>query len=119
LTPRIKQVIVYWVSLCILMAGCSYTTRSVKGNKISAAQVQEIKLNKTNESDLLMLLGPPANKENKADGTLSLLYTYHQIKSPTFPGGYVIYGLMDQEEDEVFEVILKGGVVQSFHFLRP
>ncbi len=101
------------------MTGCYYTTRSVEGNRISAAQVQEIKLGKTIESDLLMLLGPPTKKEHKPDGTLSLLYTYYQIKSPTLPGGIVIYGLMDNEEEELFEIILKGGVVQSFHFLKP
>jgi hypothetical protein len=27
-----------------------------------------------------------------------------------------MHGLLDREEEEIFEVILKDGVVQSFHF---
>ena len=98
---------------------CTYTLRSMEGNAISAQQIQEIKLGKTTETDLLRLLGPPSKKEHRTDGTDRLLYVHSQVKSPTLIGGFVIYGLVDKEEEEVFEVILKSGVVQSFHFIQP
>jgi len=30
----------------------------------------------------------------------------------------VMYGLFDRETEEIFEIILKEHVVQSYHFLR-
>ncbi len=40
-------------------------------------------------------------------------------ENPTLPGGYVIYGFLDRETKEIFEIILKDQVVQSYHFLKP
>lgn len=104
--------------LLIVLEGCYFTLRSTEGTKISAAQIQEIKLGKTTETDLLKILGPPSQKESKPDGTATLLYIHTQVKSPTLLGGFVIYGLADKEEEEVFEVVLKHGIVQSYHFLK-
>jgi len=105
-------------SLILTLGGCSYTLRSTEGHKIPTAQIQEIKLGKTTEVDLLRLLGPPFKKEGKLDGTTRLLYIYTELKSPTLPGGYVLYGLFDKEKQDIFEIILKDGVVQSHQFLK-
>lgn len=105
-------------SLILTLWGCSYTLRSTEGHKIPTAQIQEIKLGKTTEADLLRLLGPPFKKEGKPDGTTRLLYIHSELKSPTLPGGIVLYGLFDKVEEEVFEIILKDGTVQSHHFLK-
>jgi outer membrane protein assembly factor BamE (lipoprotein component of BamABCDE complex) len=93
--------------------------RSTQGTKISAAQVQEIKLGKTTETDLLSLLGPPSKKENRMDGSSVLLYIYSQTETPTLPGGFIIYGFLEKDREEVFEIIMKNGFVQSFHFIKP
>jgi len=110
------------LGLCLFLwigSGCYYTLRISEGKKITSNQVQEIKLGKTTEIDLLTLLGPPSKKEKKLDGTEVLLYIHSQTESPTLPGKIVIYGLLDKEREEIFEVILKNGVVQSFHFTKP
>jgi len=110
-------------SLCLFcfflsLPGCYYTVRAVEGSKISAVQVQEIKLGKTTEAGLLKNLGPPARQEHRRDGTDVFYYRYFQVESPTLPGGYVVYGLFEKEDEEIFEVTLKDGVVQSYHFTR-
>ena len=105
---------------CLLLAleGCYYSLRSTEGSKISAAQIQEIKLGKTTEMDLLRILGPPSKKEVKLDGTEALRYIHTTWENPTLPGGYVIYGFFDRETEEIFEILLKDHVVQSYQFLR-
>ena len=113
-----KRVLICVFGLVLALEGCYYTLRSTEGNKISAAQVQEIKLGKTTEMDLLNILGPPSKKEVKADGTEVLRYIHTTWENPTLPGGYVMYGLFDRETEEIFEIILKDHVVQSYHFLR-
>lgn len=104
---------------CVLLPvqGCYYTLHSTEGNKISAAQIQEIRLGKTTEADLLRILGPPSRKDSKPGGTTTLLYVHTELKSPTLLGGFVFHGVA-KEEEEVFEVILKEGVVQNYHFLK-
>jgi len=111
-----KRILLGLFCLFLTLEGCHYTARSVEGRRVSAAQAQEIKLGKTTEMDLLSLLGPPSKKERKADGSEVLQYTHSQIESLTFPGGFVMHGLLDREGGEIFEIILKDGVVQSFHF---
>lgn len=107
------------IFLCLVMMGaCTYTVRQMEGTKLTAAQIQEIKLGKTTEGELLRLLGPPSKKEKKPDGTEILLYIYSQIETPTLWGGVVLHGFFEKDREEVFEVILKDGVVQSFHYLK-
>ncbi len=103
----------------LLFPGCTYTLRSHQGAKISAAQVQEIKLGKTTETDLVALLGPPSKKEVRMDGSSALLYIYSETETPTLPGGFILYGFLEKDREEVFEVTVKNGVVQSFHFIKP
>ena len=117
LDMKMKRNLICFLGLLILAWGCSYTIRSTSGNRISAAQVQEIKLGKTTEMDLFKLLGPPSQKERKPDGTEELLYTYSQVESPTLPGGFVI-DVLGREKEEVFEIVLKDGFVQNYHFLK-
>ncbi len=107
--------------LCVLLipaGGCYYTLHSTSGNEISSTQIQEIKLGKTTEIDLIRLLGEPSRKVPNPSGTVTLQYIHEEIKSVTLPGGYVIYGLLDREVEEIFEVITKDGVVQSYHFIK-
>lgn len=108
---------IYLIS-AIFLSGCAYTARSTEGQRIAAAQVQQIKLGQTTEVDLLKLLGPPSKKERKADGTEHLIYIHSELKSLTFPGGIVLYGPMDKVEEDIFEVILKNGVVQTYQFRK-
>lgn len=117
--PNVNRFFAILLLLLLILQGCHYALRSSEGTKISAAQVQEIMLGKTTEMDLFRILGPPSKKERKADGSERLLYLHSEILSPTLPGGYVIYGFLEKENEEAFEVILKEGVVQSFHFLKP
>jgi hypothetical protein len=99
-------------------AGCYYTAHSVSGNRITSAQVQEIKVGKTTEMDLLRILGEPSRKDVNPLGMKTCLYGHSEIQSMTLPWGYVIYGLLDRQQEEVFEVVLKDGVVQTYQFLR-
>jgi hypothetical protein len=115
---KMKRVLICLFGLLLALEGCYYTMRSTEGNKISAAQVQEIKLGKTTETDLQNILGPPSKKEVKPDGTEVLRYIHITWENPTLPGGYVMYGFFDRETEEIFEIILKDHVVQSYHFLR-
>ena len=102
-----------------ILGGCSHTLTSTQGPKVNSAQIQEIKLGRTTEMDLLKLLGPPSKKERLLTGNERLLYESTEVKSLTFPWGYKAKGLLDQEEDEVFEVVLKDGIVQSYRYLKP
>ena len=68
--------------------------------------------------DLLKLLGHPSKKERMISGNERLLYASTVVKSLTFPWGYKAKGFLDMEEDEVFEIILKDGVVQSYRYIR-
>ena len=113
-----KRVLILFFGLLLGLEGCYYTVRSTEGTKISAAQVQEIKLGKTADIDLLKILGPPSKREVKPDGTEVFRYIHRTLENPTLPGGYVLNGLFVRETEEIFEIILKDQVVQSYHFLR-
>jgi hypothetical protein len=102
-----------------MMGGCTYTVRSSEGIKISSAQIQELKLGKTTETELLSLLGPATKRETKADGSVVLLYIHTSIETPTLPGGYILWGFLEKDREETFEVVLKNGIVQSFHYIKP
>lgn len=105
--------------ILILFEGCSYTLTSTEGMRVTSAQIQEIKLGRTTELDLVKLLGPPTKKERMLAGNERLLYESTEIKSPTFFGKFKAKGFFDKEEDETFEIILKDGFVQSYRFLTP
>jgi hypothetical protein len=107
------------LALFISPGSCSYTLTSTQGLQVSSAQIQKIKLGRTTEMDLVKLLGPPSKKERLLSGNERLLYESTAVKSLTFPGGYEAKGFFDKEEDEVFEVILKNGIVQSYRYLKP
>jgi len=118
LDEKMKRTLFCLFSLLLLpLGGCYYTVSTTEGNDISAAQIQEIKLGKTTEADLAKILGPPAKKEPKPDGMATLLYVLSQEKSPTLPGGFVIRGIVEKNE-QIFEITLKDGIVQSYRFLR-
>ncbi len=102
----------------VLSAGCYYSTQSIRGTKISSTQVQELKLGKTTERDLLNILGQPAKKEINGLDLQTFLYANTEVQSLTLPGGAVMHGFLEKERDEIFEVILKDGVVQSYQFLK-
>ena len=116
---KMKRGLIFLFCALFVLGGCHYTIRSHEGPKISAAQVQEIKLGKTTETDLLSLLGPPSKKEVKMDGSSVLHYIYSQTETLTLPGDIMLYGFLEKDREEVFEVTMKNGVVQSFHFIRP
>lgn len=106
--------------LCILtLSGCYYTLQSTQGTRVASAQIQEIKLGKTTEADLLKLLGPPSKKEQTLSGNERLIYLHQRTESLTFIGGYVAKGVLDREQEEGFEIILRNGVVQSYRFIKP
>ena len=107
------------IGLFISLVSCSYTLTSTEGVKVSSAQIQGIKLGRTTETDLVKLLGPPSKKERMISGHDRLIYESTEVKSLTFPGGFKAEGFLDKEEDEVFEVPLKDGVVQSYRFIKP
>ena len=113
-----RRVPILLFGLLLALGGCYYTTRSVEGNKISAAQVQEIRLGRTTDVDLLKILGPPSRKVAKPDGTEIFTYIHTTWENLTLPGGYVVYGFFDRETEDTFEIVLKDQVVQSYHFLR-
>jgi hypothetical protein len=117
LDEKMKRILFCLFCLLLPIGGCYYTVHTTEGGDITTAQVQEIKLGKTTEANLLKILGPPSKKEAKPDGTTTLLYVYSQEKSPTLPGGFVIQGIVEKNE-ETFEVTLKNGVVSSYRFLR-
>ena len=101
------------------MPGCSYPFTSVEGRRVTSAQIQEIKLGRTTELDLVRVLGSPSKKERMMNGTDRLVYEWTDISSPTFPGGYQARGFFDKEEDQAFEIILKDGRVQNYRFIKP
>jgi hypothetical protein len=103
----------------LLLPCCSYTFSSAEGNRVTSAQIQEIKLGRTTELGLIRLLGSPSKKEKAMNGTDRLIYEWTNIESLTFPGGYQARGFFDKEEGESFEVILKDGRVQSYRFIKP
>ena len=114
-----KRGIIFLFCALLMLGGCHYTVRSQQGAKISAAQLQEIKLGKTTETELFSLLGPPSKKEIKIDGNIVLLYIYSQTETPTLPGDFILYGILEKDREEVFEIVMKNGFVQSFHFIKP
>jgi outer membrane protein assembly factor BamE (lipoprotein component of BamABCDE complex) len=106
--------------LCFLsFSACYYTLQSTQGARISSAQIQEIKLGKTTEADLLKLLGPPSKREKTLSGNEQLTYLQTRTESLTFIGGYVAKGVLDREQQEGFEITLKNGIVQSYRYLKP
>ncbi len=113
-----KKIFILLLLINFALEGCTYTVRHAEGTKLTSAQIQEIKLGKTTEAELLRLLGVPSKKEKKPDGTEVLHYIYTQIESPTLWGGVVLHGFLEKDREEIFEVILKEGVVQSFHYLK-
>jgi hypothetical protein len=113
-----KKIIILIYCLALAFGGCTYTVRHTEGTKLNSAQIQDIKLGKTTEAELIRLLGPPSRKEKKPDGSEVIHYIYTQIESPTLWGGVVLYGFFEKDREEIFEVILKEGIVQSFHYLK-
>jgi hypothetical protein len=116
---QMKRRLIFLFCVLLMLGGCTYTMRSAQGTKVSAAQIQEIKLGKTTETDLLSLLGPPSRKEVRMDGSIVLLYMYSETETPTLPGGFIMYGFLEKDREETFEILVKDGVVQSFHFTKP
>ncbi len=114
-----KRIYAVVLSLALLStAGCYYTAHNVTGNQISSAQVEEIKVGKTTAMDLLRILGEPTKKEVNPLGMQTFYYAHSEVQSVTLPWGYVIYGLLDRQREEVFEVVLKDGIVQTYQFLK-
>lgn len=107
------------VALALLLGACSYTVYSTQGIKVQSGQIEKIKLGRTTEMEVLNLLGPPTKKERVLGGGQRLLYESTDINSLTFPGGYQARGFLDKEEDEIFEVILKDGIVETYRYLKP
>ena len=107
------------LGLSLPLGSCSYTLTSIQGPKVTSSQVQEIKLGRTTELDLLRLLGPASKKERMLNGNERLVYATTEVKSLTFPWGYQAKGFLDKEEDEIFEVTLRDGIVQGYRFLNP
>ena len=107
------------LGLSLPLGSCSYTLTSIQGPKVTSSQVQEIKLGRTTELDLVRLLGPASKKERMLDGNERLVYATTEVQSLTFPWGYQAKGFLDKEEDEIFEVTLKDGIVQGYRFLNP
>ncbi len=103
--------------LVLAVTGCTYTSRPSEGTQISSARIQELKIGQTTESDLGRLLGPPAKRERRAEGTEVWQYTDTRVSNPTFSGMVVIEAI-ERKVDETFEVVLKNGVVQSYKFLK-
>jgi hypothetical protein len=89
------------------------------GGQSLPAQIQDIKLGKSTEADLLKILGPPTKKERTLSGNERLTYLCTRTESLTFIGGYVAKGVLDREQEEGFEVILRDGIVQSYRYLKP
>lgn len=114
---KMKRILFCCFCLLLPMGGCYYTVRSTEGHNISTAEIEKIKLGKTTEADLFKILGSPAKKEPKPDGTVSLLYIYSEEKSLTLPGGFAVDAIV-QKEEEIFEITLKDGAVLNYHFLR-
>ena len=112
-------VLLILLGLFISLESCSYTLTSIQGPKVTSAQVQQIKLGRTTETDVLRLLGPASKKERVPNGNERLVYETTEVKSLTFPWGYQAKGFLDKEQDEIFEVTLKDGIVQSYRFLNP
>ncbi len=106
------------LSLFLFLGSCSYSLNSTQGIKVSSGQIEKIKLGRTTEMELLTLLGPPTKKERVLGGGQRLLYESVDINSVTFPGGYQASGFLDREQEEIFEVILKDGIVQSYQYLK-
>ena len=106
-------------ALSLLLGACSYTVYSTEGVKVTSGQIERIKLGRTTEREVLSLLGPPTKIERVLGGGKRLLYESTDINSLTFPGGYQARGFLDKEEDEIFEVILKDGIVENYRFLKP
>ena len=117
LDQKMKRTLFSLFFLLLPLGGCYYTATNTEGNDISAAQIQEIKLGRTTEADLIKIFGPPTKRETNPDGTTTLLYVRSQEKSPTLPGGFVVHGIVEKNE-EIFEITLKDGVVRSYRFLR-
>ncbi len=117
--PSAQRFLFILLSLIVPLGSCSYTLTGIHGPKVTSSQVQEIKLGRTTELDILTLLGPASKKERMLNGNEKLIYATTEIKSLTFPWGYQAKGLLDKEEDEVFEVTLRDGIVQGYRFLNP
>ncbi len=117
--PSAQFVLFILLGLIVPLGSCSYTLTSIQGPKVTSSQVQEIKLGRTTELDLLKLLGPASKKERMLDGNERLIYATTEVKSLTFPWGYQAKGLLDKETDEIFEVTLRNGIVQGYRFLNP
>ena len=103
--------------LVLLLGGC-YTPSSIQGTKVSSDKMEQIRVGRTTETDLLKIMGPASKKERLVSGTERLFYESTQVLSLTFPGGYQAKGLLDKEVDETFEVTLKNGVVETYRFLK-
>ncbi len=117
--PAAQLILVILLGFIVSLDGCSYTLTAIHGPKVTSSQVQEIKLGRTTELDILTLLGPASKKERMLNGNEKLIYATTEIKSLTFPWGYQAKGLLDKEEDEVFEVTLRDGIVQGYRCLNP
>ncbi len=112
-----KIAAVFFLSL-LLVSGCSYTLTSSQGAKVSSDKLEQIRVGRTTEMDLLKIIGPASQKERLISGTERLFYESTQVLSLTFPGGYQAKGLLDKEVDEIFEVTLRNGVVESYRFVK-
>ncbi len=117
--PPAHLVLLILLGLFVPLGSCSYTVTSIQGPEVTSTQVQDIKLGRTTETEILRLLGPASKKERMPNGSERLIYQTTLTKSLTFPWGYQAKGFLDKEEDETFEVTLKGGIVQSYRFLNP
>ena len=103
----------------LLPLACAYNTTSVQGIQVTQADIQQIKVGRTTGLDLVLLLGPPTRLEKLSGYDRRLVYSWTEIRSLTYWGGYRAVGLYDKEVRQNFEVVLKQGEVQSYGFIKP
>ena len=93
------------VFLLIFAFGCATTQ---KGKVLDPAKLQQLQMGKTKTMEVEQLFGKPDKVEPMGADSVKYIYDYSKKQPMLFA--------MDPETKETLEVMIKGGIVQTYKF---
>ena len=108
------------LKLCLLCCGlglltaCTIHQTYEQGKRFNTENVSKIVKGQTTESEVIALLGEPANRTNSSDGRVILMFHYSKTDTAINTGFYGLGGGSQQAtKRESVTVVLQGGIVQD------
>lgn len=109
------KIVGYPLAILFFMAGCTTIKVEKTGMEIVDAPVKVLKVGVTTKAEVIKLYGEPSKVSMKEDSE-ELIYESKTVETPSYMGGLVINEAGRVVTLKRLEVVVRGGVVQSYRF---